>query len=138
MKPCGSTFSKDWVPSCLYRPSMSLELRSHDLSGLSCTDAASQLTEILEQDGRQVFDLAEGPLASFQLIKLSPNKHLLVFTAQMIICDGWGFKVVLEEIGTLYSAFLEKREPSLEPPIQMREYASWQEQERSSASTKDS
>jgi len=131
-----STFSKDGS-KVVVRPSMSLEMRSHDLSSLSSTDGAAQLTEILEQDGRQVFDLAEGPLASFQLIKLSPNKHLLVFTSQMIICDGWGFKVVLEEIGTLYSAFLEKHEPSLEPPIQMREYASWQEKERSSASTKD-
>jgi len=131
-----STFSEDGC-KVVVRPSMSLEMRSHDLSSLSSTDAAAQLTEILEQDGQQVFDLAEGPLASFQLIKLSPNRHLLVFTAQMIICDGWGFKVVLEEIGTLYSAFLEKHELSLEPPIQMREYASWQEQERSSASTKD-
>ena len=131
-----STFSEDGS-KVVVRPSMSLEARSHDLSSLSSTDAAAQLTEILEQDGQQVFDLAEGPLASFQLIKLSPNRHLLVFTAQMIICDGWGFKVVLEEIGTLYSTFLEKHGPSLESPIQMREYASWQERERSSASTKD-
>src|SRR5262249_4778150 len=56
---------------------------------------------------------------------------------QMIICDGWGFKVVLEELGTAYSAFLEKRQPSLESPIQMREYAAWQAKERGSASAKD-
>lgn len=132
-----STFSEDGS-KVVVRQSMSLPVRSHDLSSLSSTDAAAQLTGILEQDGQQIFDLAEGPLASFQLIKMSPTKHLLVFTAQMIICDGWGFKVVLEEIGTLYSAFLEKHEPSLEPPIQMREYASWQEQERTSVSTKES
>ena len=131
-----STFSEDGS-KVVVRRSMPFEMRSHDLSSLSSADAAAQLTEILEQDGQQVFDLAEGPLASFQLIKLSPNKHLLVFTAQMIICDGWGFKVVLEEIGTVYSAFLDKRELPLEPPIQMREYASWQEQERTSVSTKD-
>jgi glutamate-1-semialdehyde aminotransferase/thioesterase domain-containing protein/acyl carrier protein len=131
-----STFSEDGA-KVVVRPSMSLEIRSHDLSSLSSTDAAAQLTEILEQDGRQIFDLAEGPLASFQLIKLSSNKHLLVFTAQMIICDGWGFKVALEEISTLYSAFVEKRELCLEPPNQMREYASWQEQERGSALMKE-
>jgi len=131
-----STFSKDGS-KVVVRPSMSLEMRSHDLSGLSSTNAAAQLTDILEEDGRQIFDLAEGPLASFQLIKLSSNKHMVVFTAQMIICDGWGFKVVLEEISTLYSAFIEKRELSIEAPIQMREYASWQAQERNSASTKD-
>lgn len=131
-----STFSEDGA-KVLVHPSMSLEMRSHDLSGLSAADAAAQLTEILEQDGRQTFDLLEGPLSSFQLIKLSARKHLLVFTVQMIICDGWGFKVVLEELGTAYSAFVEKRPMSMEPPVQMREYAAWQERERGSASTKD-
>ncbi len=131
-----STFSEDGS-KVLVHPSMSLEMGFHDLNTLSVADAAAQLTEILEQDGRQTFDLAEGPLASFQLIKLSARKHLLVFTVQMIICDGWGFKVVLEELGTAYSAFVEKRPMSMEPPVQMREYAAWQERERSSASTKD-
>lgn len=131
-----STFSEDGS-KVVVRPSMSFELGSHDLSGLSTADAAVQLAEILEHDGRQVFDLAKGPLASFQLIKSALNKHLLVFTAHMIICDGWGFKVVLEEMSTFYSAFVEQREPSLEPPTQMREYASWQAQERGSVSTKE-
>jgi len=132
-----STLSEDGT-KIVVRPAMSLQLRSCDLSSLASADAAAQLTEILEQDGRQLFDLAAGPLASFQLIKLSPNKHLLVFTAQMIICDGWGFRVALEEISAFYSAFVEKRKLSLEPPSQMREYASWQAQERGSASAKDS
>jgi glutamate-1-semialdehyde aminotransferase/thioesterase domain-containing protein/acyl carrier protein len=131
-----STFSEDGS-KVLVHPSMSLELRFHELNDLSAADAAAQLTEILELDGRQTLDLAEGPLASFQLIKLSRRKHLLVFTVQMIICDGWGFKVVLEELGTAYSAFVEKRQLSIEPPIQMREYAAWQARERGSASTKD-
>lgn len=131
-----STFSEDGA-KVVVRPSMPLEMRSHDLSSFSSADAAAQLTEILEQDGRQVFDLAEGPLASFQLIKMSPSKHLLVFTAQMIICDGWGFAVVLEEISKIYSALVEKSKLSLEPARQMREYASWQAQERGSAWTKE-
>jgi glutamate-1-semialdehyde aminotransferase/thioesterase domain-containing protein/acyl carrier protein len=131
------TFSEDGY-KVVVQPSLSLKMRSHDLSSLSAADAAVQLNEILEEDGRQIFDLAQGPLASFQLIKLTQKKHLLVFTAQMIVCDGWGFRVVLEEISTLYSAFTEKREPTLELPIQMREYALWQVQERNSSSTKES
>lgn len=131
-----STFSEDGT-TVVVRSSMPLELRVHDLSGLSSADGAAQLTEILEEDGRRVFNLSEGPLVSFQLIKMSPKQHLLVFTAQMIICDGWGFKVVLEEISTLYSAFVEKRDVSLEPPQQMREYTSWQGQERGLTWTKE-
>jgi glutamate-1-semialdehyde aminotransferase/thioesterase domain-containing protein/acyl carrier protein len=130
-----STFNEDGS-KVLVHSSTSIEMRSHDLSEFSAPDAAAQLTKILELDGRQVFDLAQGPLASFQLIKVSACKHLLVFTVQMIICDGWGFKVVLEEIGTAYSAFVEKRQLSMESPIQMREYAAWQARERGSASAR--
>jgi glutamate-1-semialdehyde aminotransferase/thioesterase domain-containing protein/acyl carrier protein len=132
-----STFNEDGT-KVVVRPPMPIELRSHDLSSLSSSDAAAELTEILERDGRQVFDLAEGPLASFLLIRMATNKHLLVFTAHMIICDGWGFKVALEEISTLYSAFVEGRQPSLELPSQMREYASWQVRERGSVGSKES
>ena len=131
-----STFSEDGS-KVVVRPSISIELHCHDLSSFSSIDAAVRLTEILEEDGRQVFDLVSGPLVSFQLIKLSPSKYVLVFTAQMIICDGWGFKVVLEEISAVYSAFVQKRELSLESPKQMRDYASWQAQERDSAWAKE-
>ena len=131
-----STFSADGA-TVVVQTSMPLTLRCHDLSSLPSADAAARLTEILEQDAKQIFNLAEGPLASFQLIKLASSKHLLVFTAQMIICDGWGFKVVLEELSTLYSAYVEGRETSLEAPQQMREYTAWQAQELGSAATKD-
>ncbi len=77
-------------------------------------------------------------MASFQLIKLPIDRHLLVFTAQMIICDGWGFKVVLEEIAALYSALVEGREPSLPAVTQMHEYPLWQAQEEGLAKAKES
>ncbi len=131
-----SVVSKDGT-SFMARPSLELDLKTRDLSDLSTTEAAVQLTAILEQDGRQVFDLAEGPLASFMLIRLAPNRHLLVFTTQMIICDGWGFKVVLEEIGNLYSAYVDKREVSLETPMQMRDYTFWKAKEKGSDATKE-
>jgi len=130
-----STFSEDGS-KVIVRPFVPIEVREHDLSSLSSADQAAQLTKLFEQDGQHVFDLAAGPLASFQLINLAPQRHLLVFTAQMIICDGWGFKVVLEEISKIYSAFVEGHEPLLEPPSQMREYAEWQAHAEGTASRK--
>lgn len=132
-----ATFSEDGN-TVIVQASMPLQLRCHDLSELPPIDAAVRLTETLEADARQIFDLGKGPLVSFQLIKLSPDKYLFVFTAQMIICDGWGYKVVLEEVSRLYSGFVEGREPSMEPAIQMEEYSSWQVKERDSAEVKES
>jgi len=130
------TFSQDGA-KLIVKPSVPVSVPFHDLSTLSSPDATSRVSQILEADGRQIFDLAHGPLVSFQLIRLSPKNHLLVFTAQMIVCDGWGFKVVLEEISSLYSAFVDGREPALEPVRQMREYQAWQAGERGSAWAKE-
>jgi len=132
-----TTFSEDGNTVAVHC-SMPIPLRCHDLSELTPADAAFRLTAILAEDARQIFDLAKGPLASFQLIKLSPDRHLFVFTAQMIICDGWGFKVVLEEISGRYAGFVEGREPSIKAATQMEEYALWQAQERDSVEAKQS
>ena len=131
-----STFTEDGT-KVIVHSHMEIPLRCHDLTELASADAAFKLAEILEDDARQIFDLTQGPLASFQLITLEPNKHLLVFTAQMIICDGWGFKVALEEIGKFYSASVEGTRAVLEPAIQMERYASWQADDRESAESRE-
>jgi hypothetical protein len=115
---------------------MQVDVQLHDLRSLSDADGDNRVRQLLEEDGRKIFDLEKGPLASFQLIRSSQRDHLLVFTAQMIVCDGWGFKVVLEEISSLYSALVEGRKASLQPARQMREYVFWQEEARDSDWTK--
>ena len=130
-----STFSEDGT-AVIVHSSMAIDLRCYDLSNSSSAEAALKMTQILEEDARQIFDLLNGPLAAFKLIKLAPDKHLLTFTAHMIICDGWGFRVVLEELGNFYTAYVEKHDLSLEQPAQMREYASWQTEEKGSDETR--
>lgn len=117
--------------------SMPIELRVHDLSTVGLAERDSLVARILDEEVRQVFDLTTGPLVSFQLMKLSSNHHLLSFTAHMIVCDGWGFKVVLEEISAFYSAYLEGRDPSLDPVRQMREYVAWQKTDYGSECAKE-
>ena len=131
-----STFSEDGT-KVIVHSTMEIPLRCHDLTELAAADAAFKLAEILEDDARQIFDLTQGPLASFQLITLDPNKHLFVFTAQMIICDGWGFKVALEEIGKFYSASVEGTRPALDFATQMEQYAAWQANDRESLESKE-
>ncbi len=61
-----------------------------------------------------MLDLTKGPLVDFQILKLSAQRHMLIFTAQMIVCDGWSHYVVFEDLGAIYTAFASGREPSLE------------------------
>jgi amino acid adenylation domain-containing protein len=116
-----STFSPDGS-EVIVAPSVAADLLLHDLSGLAPADRDARVQEILNQDGKRIFDLVKGPLFSFQLITLGPEEHLLVFSVQMIVCDGWSYNVVLEDLSAIYSALVEDHRPALEPAVPMREY----------------
>ena len=92
------TFNPDGM-EVIVSPSVVVDLPVHDLSGLPPADRDARVSQLLDQEARRILDLVTGPLFAFQLIRLSSTEHLLVFTVQMIICDGWGYTVALEEIG---------------------------------------
>lgn len=117
---------------------LSADIRMHDLSAKEAAERGIEVERILADDGRKVFDLRAGPLAVFRIIKLTPTRHLLTFTVQMIVCDGWGFKVVLEEVSERYHALKENRQPSIGTIRQMREYSAWRRTAEGLQSAKES
>ncbi len=102
------------------------DLPLHDLTDLPEPEREKRVEMLLDQEGWRMFDLVNGPLFSFQLIRLSNHEHLLAFTVQMIVCDGWGYNIVLEDVGAIYSALVEGRKISLPQATPMREYVRWQ------------
>ncbi|TSD82481.1 non-ribosomal peptide synthetase, partial [Mycobacterium sp. KBS0706] len=71
-----------------------------DLSGLG--EAA--LAEALASDRGHRFDLGQGPLIRFMLIRLGPERHRLVITNHHILLDGWSTPLLLRELFALYRA----------------------------------
>jgi amino acid adenylation domain-containing protein len=69
------------------------------------------------------FDLEKGPLIRCSLIKLNETKNLFVLTAHHIICDGWSLSLLLQDLGKIYSALVEGKEPELEPAASFVDYA---------------
>ncbi|MCJ8518620.1 amino acid adenylation domain-containing protein [Pseudorhizobium tarimense] len=86
-------------------------------------DADAILQELIETDAKTPFDLIEGPLARAYLVILGPNRHVLVFTAHHIVCDGWSLNVIINEFAETYSAGLRGEGLSLEPAMSFAEYA---------------
>lgn len=74
-------------------------LMSLDLAGQN-----SFLNDFHKRDAVNVFDLLNGPLIRFSLFKIAHNEHLLSITAHHIICDGWSFGVLLEELSGIYNS----------------------------------
>ena len=54
-------------------------------------------------DARTPFDLWSGPLVRAALLKLAAQRHVLVFTAHHIVCDGWSTNIILQELAAALS-----------------------------------
>ena len=73
------------------------------------------------------FDLEHDLMLRGRLLRLSAAEHVLVLVAHHIACDGWSKGILLTELGHVYDALLDGREPTLpELPIDYADYAAWQ------------
>ncbi len=93
-----------------------------DLSGVPSEEWVGEVRRLLVADRARRFDPTEAPLMRFTLLRLSPDRHQLVWTVHHILVDGWSMPVLLEELMTLYRQPAEPRMPS---PAPYRNYLSW-------------
>ena len=93
-----------------------------DLSGSPAT-AEAAYAEILDADARTAFDLVGGPCARAHLVKLAPNRHMFMFTAHHIICDGWSLNVIVSELADIYAALCRGEAPQLPAALPFSVYA---------------
>jgi amino acid adenylation domain-containing protein len=87
-----------------------------------------QQQQWLKAESQKPFDLSQGSLVRWHLLKLDPELHLLVLTTHHIIADGWSMGVILRELGELYSAKCQDISADLKTPKQFRELIEWQTQ----------
>jgi amino acid adenylation domain-containing protein len=105
------------------------QLEIIDLSGLEESSQRWQVNDLERMANQSPFDLARGPLLRWQLVRLSPADHLLMYTLHHIITDQWSTEILGREIYRLYEDYHNGGTSSLpELPIQYRDYAFWQRQ----------
>ncbi|RYD17557.1 MAG: non-ribosomal peptide synthetase, partial [Verrucomicrobiaceae bacterium] len=132
-----STFSEDGATQYFHPSAKSVELMEHDFSsiGSNSPSALLPLTLIKNAESSIPFDLTNGPLFRLHLVKLSPVKHEIVFTAHHIICDGWSFGMILAELASAYNARKAGKLPRLAPAMSFAEYARLEVANRDSEET---
>ncbi|MFP4347796.1 MAG: amino acid adenylation domain-containing protein [Desulfococcaceae bacterium] len=100
-------------------------VRFEDLSNQPDPEAA--VRNRAEADAKTPFDLEKGRLIRVTLLKISEDRHYLVFNMHHIISDGWSINILIREFCLLYEAFYNENPSPLPPlPIQYRDYAVWQ------------
>ncbi|NEQ08205.1 MAG: amino acid adenylation domain-containing protein, partial [Moorea sp. SIO4E2] len=80
-------------------------------------------------EAEKPFDLKQDLPIRATLLQLSPKDHALFLTLHHIVSDGWSMELLLQELSTLYTAFVAGQPSPLKPlPIQYVDYAAWQRQ----------
>ena len=106
-----------------------VSLSCEDLQGLSSDEQMATFRELAIATATQAFDLAQGPLIQFSLVKLGTQDHILLLKMHHIIYDGWSLSVFFRELSELYHCFSQGLPSPLSPlSIQYADFAVWQRQ----------
>ncbi|MCP4663639.1 MAG: amino acid adenylation domain-containing protein, partial [bacterium] len=98
-----------------------------DLTGLAAGESRAEAWRLLLREAVRPFDLARGPLARIDLLRLAAEEHLLFLNLHHIIFDGWSQGVLERELTALYPASAAgKASPLAELPIRYTDFAVWQ------------
>ena len=59
-------------------------------------------------EGQSRLSWSQGPLLRASWCKLAAENHVLLVTGHHLVCDGWTVNVIVDELGELYSAAVQK------------------------------
>ncbi|MEV0703323.1 amino acid adenylation domain-containing protein, partial [Saccharopolyspora sp. NPDC050389] len=103
--------------------SVTLPWAEFDLRGRTVDEQRAERERLLLEQREAGFDLFDPPLLRFALIRLEPQRHLLVLTNHHILLDGWSYPVLFRELFQLYQRGGDDSElPRVTP---YREYLAW-------------
>ncbi len=78
-------------------PKLEIEVPFVDL-----TDANERILELHYEEAEHLFDLQNGPLVRFKIVRLAAQVHLVFISVHHIICDGWSLGILTKELGEMY------------------------------------
>lgn len=93
-----------------------------DLTKSSGEEADQALEAIFKRFNLTPFDLVNGPIIRMEIVKLTDEAHVLIVSCHHIVCDGWSWNVLLQEIGSVYGALCEGKIYRLGKTFQFSNY----------------
>ncbi|MFF1304591.1 amino acid adenylation domain-containing protein [Streptomyces sp. NPDC058307] len=103
-----------------------VRLVAEDLGHLPEAARTATAAERARTESLLPFDLSEGPLVRFRLLRLHERRSVLLVTMHHAVCDGWSVGVLLRDLVALYRAGLDGAGEPPELPVQYPDYAVWQ------------
>ena len=105
--------------------SKDVSLFPHAKTNVFTTEGA--ILDWVTAEAERPFDLQAGPLFRVALRQVTPTRHLLLVTMHHIIGDDWSRRLLMQEFGALYRAYVAGEAPALPAlTIQYADFAQWQ------------
>ncbi|MFP2933923.1 condensation domain-containing protein, partial [Pyxidicoccus sp. 3LG] len=118
---------EDGSPVQQLHPEAALPLTVVDLSHLPESEREAEARRQASLEAQKPFDLTRAPLMRTTVLRLAERSHVLLVTVHHVVSDGWSNRILVREVGALYSA-LSQGLPSPLTPLshQYADYAVWQ------------
>jgi len=113
--------SEDGEYQCI--PSdLTIEIPLDDVSSQSESERDKYVEEVIRREAIGHFNLLTGPLLRIRVIRLSHDRHVVLWTAHHIVCDGWSGGVLISEAAKIYTARKQGIAPQLDVPVPFQDY----------------
>jgi amino acid adenylation domain-containing protein/thioester reductase-like protein len=111
------------------RPEINISLQVINLEQITAKQQLQNVERLINQETDKIFNLSEDDLFQSTLFQLNQNSYILLLNMHHIISDGWSIGILLQELSTLYGAYLAgNKSPLPDLQIQYADYAIWQKE----------
>lgn len=98
----------------------------HDLSGYAASEQQARFDELTKSDGAESLDLTKAPVLRIFLIRLSEDKHMLLWDCHHILVDGWSASIILQDLLAFYDANCSGETSAALPAVpSYKSYLNW-------------
>lgn len=115
------------TPQQIIQEDFQLPLTEQNISNLSESRKQQKLQQLIDEESNKTFDLRKDLMLRVQIVELSEEAYVIIYTMHHIASDRWSRKIFQEELTILFEAFRKGQSNPLNPlPIQYADYSAWQ------------
>ena len=119
----------------IVHPPAPVTMRYLDVS--AAEDSGAEVRRHLDELNRTLIDFVNGPIFTATLLKVAPQRHVLILGSHHLLTDGMSMLNVINELNACYVARRRGAVPALEPPLQYRDFVRWHDAQRATPAMKE-
>jgi alpha-ketoglutarate-dependent taurine dioxygenase len=121
--------SVDGSPIPAVHEAWEFHIQQFDLTGMPEAERHPEARRIIQEQARQPFNIAQDLMLRATLVRIQPERHLLLALTHHIAWDVSSRAVLYRELRAVYQGLLRGQSFQLaELPIQYSDFAAWQKQ----------